>query len=41
MQEAGLETIDTYIACRKDTTAQYIVTRPMELFMEAMWRPGS
>ena len=42
MVEAGLQEVETYIACRQNTVAQYIVTRPiMDLCLEEEQRPGT
>ena len=41
MGEAGLEDIETYIPRRKNTVAQYIVTRPIfDMSLEAALRTG-
>ena len=40
-EEAGLQEIETYIACRQNTVAQYIATRPiMDLCLVVERRPG-
>ena len=37
----GLNDIKVYIACRQNTVAQYIATRPiMEFCLETDWSPG-
>ena len=42
MAEAGLKEVETYVYLRKNTVAQYIVTRPiMDLYLAAKQRPGS
>ena len=42
MAEWVLQEVDTYISCRQNTVAQFILTRPiMDLFMAAQRRPGS
>ena len=42
MQEAGLKTIETYIACRQNKIAQYIVTGPiLELCLTTERLPGA
>ena len=41
MEEAGLKEVETYVSCRQNTVAQFIVTRPiMDLCLETEWRPG-
>ena len=41
MVEVGLQEVETYVACRHNTVAQYIATRTiMDLCMAAEWRPG-
>ena len=42
MEEAGLKEVETYVSCRQNTVAQFIVTRTiMDLCLAAERRPGS
>ena len=41
MEESGLQEVETYIFCRQNTVAKYIVTMPlMDLCIEAKRIPG-